>query len=479
MSAAVFEYQALPVFVPFHTSLADDRLIVGGYGSGKSHALCAEAIALGFEHPGAEFLVMRKTVPALKTTTEKIFLSLLPEEFLEKCIIARAGGHLDYLQFPNGTLYYFRGCDDWRKHMSMNLAFIVWDESDEFTDEDFDQLQSRLRQVHPTPAAKKLGAKRVTRRGNILACNPRGHNWIWRYFVEEDGDKHLADSTYFISTSFDNPYLPVSTLKKWLAMPDPWVKRYVLCSFEEFAGSIYPEWNYNDHVIKPFKDSAGRYTYEQNALFRMGFDPGTSDLNAGVWVYYEKARHRFVAVAEYAEGGLSVAKHAEAWRRLEAEHRMRVRNRIADPGAVNNRDRGSNVKLSDLYAKKGYHFALGPQKVDDRVWTLGELIANGRFVVTNECPRLYEQILSYQWEDLTPTQIEKGRVAKPLKKDVDLVDAAQYAVSQYIAPPPVEPKPSDEDPRDKEAREVCATIRKQIKRKRKRRSQHDLGGMRV
>jgi hypothetical protein len=62
--------------------------------------------------------------------------------------------------------------------------------------------------------------------------------------------------------------------------------------------------------------------------------------------------------------------------------------------------------------------------------------------------------------------MEKGRELKPLKKDVDLVDAAQYAVSRYVPPPPVEPKPLPEE--DQHAQEVHAAIQKQIKRKRGR-----------
>ena len=41
----------------------------------------------------------------------------------------------------------------------------------------------------------------------------------------------------------------------------------------------------------------------------MGFDPGTHSGNAGLWVYYDKPNHTYVAVAEYCETGLAVSKH--------------------------------------------------------------------------------------------------------------------------------------------------------------------------
>lgn len=470
MAEAKFEYQPLPIFTSFHMSAARTRVLFGGYGSGKSHALCAEAIALGLEQPGSEFLVMRKTVPALKITTERIFVSLLPADFLKQCKVGRAGGHLDFIQFPNGSLYWFRGCDDWRKHRSLNLAYIVWDEADEFEADDFDGLQSRVRQTSPTPAARALGHTTIERRGNILATNPRGHNWLYQYAVDPKTRKEGWE--HWVSSSLDNPYLPLDTINDWLGMPDPWVRRYVLCSFDEFAGAVYPDWSWDTHVIEPLKGK-----YDPQGWFVMGFDPGTSSGNAALWCYYDKSKHRFVAVAEYNETGLAVPIHAAAWRRIEAAHRMRVRRRIADPKPINVRDRGSNVRLSDQYARLGYRFELGPNSIDDRVTALGTLIAQRRFVCTNDCPRLYEQILNYRWADLTPAQIERGKEAQPVKKDVDLVDAAQYAVSRYVAPPKVKPAMTD---REQMTAEIHAAIRRQIRNKSSSATRgHDLGSVPV
>jgi hypothetical protein len=77
----------------------------------------------------------------------------------------------------------------------------------------------------------------------VLASNPWGHNWAWEYFVNVGGPRHKKASEFFTSTSLDNPYLPRETLEEWLAMPDQWVRRFVLCSFDEFAGAIYGEWS--------------------------------------------------------------------------------------------------------------------------------------------------------------------------------------------------------------------------------------------
>jgi PBSX family phage terminase large subunit len=393
------------------------------------------------------------------------------------------GGHYESITFPNGTKYMFRGLDDWMKLKSLSLAAIFFDEVDELDEETYMGMLSRVRQTRPTAAARAVGAADITRRYIRCASNPAGHNWVWKRFVGPDRQPQTA---FFVSTSLDNPHLPMDYIEALLAMPDPWVRRYVLASFDEFAGAIYPEWQHGTHVIDPLKDSAGKYTYDhEGSFFRMGYDPGNGSpdpnnpnrgsLNAALWVYYDKATHRYIGIAEYAEGGLSASAHAKEWRRIEAQHGIRNITRVGDPKAVTRRDWGSNMKLSDQYARLGFHFSLGPGGVQDRVWGLAELIATGRFVVTSECPRTFQQILGYRWEDLTPTQIEKGREAKPLKKDVDLVDAAQYAVSRYVPPPKVQAPPPDRD--EQHTREIHANIRKQISRRHARNAQSssDLG----
>jgi PBSX family phage terminase large subunit len=463
-----FEYKPLQVFIRFHQSTARHRCIIGGYGSGKSHAGVAEFQAWGLEQPGSEFLVTRKTVPALKTTTEKIFVDQLPPEFLQQCEVKKAGGHIDSIEFPNGTIYYFRGMDDWRKLRSMNLAGILYDEADEFTPEDFEGMSSRLRQTRPTAKARSLGYTRIERHGTVLACNPRGKNWIYRDFVDPQSRK--AESEFFTSTTLDNPYLPVSYVNDMLAMPDPWVRAFVLCRFDDLVGAVYPEFAWDTHVIRPLKD------YDPRGFFIMGFDPGTSAGNAALWCYYDKANHRLVGIAEYNETGLAASEHAMAWRKIEAKFGtgMRVRTRIADPKPIATRDRGSNVTLHEQYRRLGYNFIPGTNDINTRTTALGQLIHLRRFVVTTDCPQTFEQIKAYQWEELTPQQLERGTEAKPLKKNVDLVDAAQYIACRYIQPPKA--RPTGKDP---EAAEIAMSIRRQLSGRRNAPIEHDLGTMRV
>lgn len=467
MTQIVFDYKPLPVHAPFHRSQAYERCMFGAFGSGKTYSLCSEAIALALEQPGIRGLVTRFTIPELRDTTETVFFDILPNELYKAGESKRSGGHYESFTFPNGSTILFRGIDDWNKHKSLNVGFIAYDEADEFDEETYLGMLSRVRQRDPTREGKARGAGNITRRCVILASNPAGHNWLWRRFVNPV--TAAPHTEHFTSTSLDNPYLPVEYIRSLFDYPEPWVKRYVLCQFDDFAGQIYEQWAYDTHVIEPIK------SFPPGSVFWMGMDPGTRHPTAGLWVYRDVENNRLVAVDEYKQTGLEATKHAAAWRIIEAKRRARVRWRVADPNSITVRDRGSNMSLQDQYARLGFHFDLGPSSEPARVQMLGQLIGTRRFVTTKDCPMTYEAIKNAQWEELTAHMRSKGIDApeKVKKKDMDLVDCAQYLASRQVKPMklavPKAPMTTNQ--------EIHAAINKQIKNKAQARfgRNHDLG----
>jgi hypothetical protein len=49
-------------------------------------------------------------------------------------------------------------------------------------------------------------------------------------------------------------------------MPTPWVKRYVLCNFDDFGGQIYQNWSYDTHVVQPYRGFANPYVLPRGLL---------------------------------------------------------------------------------------------------------------------------------------------------------------------------------------------------------------------
>lgn len=461
-----FEYAPIPVHIPFHQSTAYERLMYGAFGSGKTYAICAEAIAWCLENPGIRGLVTRRTVPELRDTTETVFFDILPNELFRAGESKRAGGHYEKFIFPNGSTVLFRSIDDWNKHKSLNVGFIAWDELDEFDEETYMGMMSRIRQRDPTQEGKQQGAGEITRRGSWGATNPAGHDWTYRRFVDEA--TKISNTGYFKSTSFDNPYLPPEYLDSLLQYPEQWVRRYVLCQFDDFAGQIYEEWGWDTHVVPMPKEFA------HGSVFWMGMDPGTRNPTAGLWVWLDEENRRLVAIDEYQQSDLAAVKHATSWREIEAKHKMKPTWRVADP-SVMTKDRGTNMSLHTQYQRLGYTFQLGPSKHKDRIPMLGQLVHLHKFVATPNTPQFYEQMKNYKWEDLTPAQRASGRDApeKPVKGDDHLVDCAQYLSSRWVKP--MQDLPQRREPTLSE--EVQAAIRKQLAAKRQPNFNHDLGNV--
>lgn len=471
-----FTYRPLAVHTPFHTSTAYERALFGAFGSGKSYAIIAEAIAWCLEQPGIKGIIIRKTIPELRDTTEPIFKELLPFELWQAGHQRKTGGHIESFVFPNGSILYFRSLDDWDKHRSFNVGFLAYDEANEIDLESYVGMTNRVRQEEITAEARNAGyTHSITRRGIWLATNPAGKDWLYRRFAAKgEGDmvtdEYIEGNEYFKSTSLDNPYLPVQFVERMLNMPEQWIRRYVLCQFDDFAGRIYADWNEDEHFIDPIAP------YPPGSVFWMGMDPGTRNPTAGLWCYLDLKNRQLIGVQEYQQNYTAAIQHAEEWKRIEAKLAPgRVVRRIADPN-VNTVDRGTNRQLSDLYRDAGFRFELGPRREPDRIPSLQQMIYLRKFKVTKDCPLTFQALKEAQWEDLTPAAKAKGADApeRRLKRNDHLPNCAEYLASRWIRPAKLRLPEEDLTPAQWMSKEIHTSIRKQRKRK-PRTQRHVLG----
>lgn len=472
-----FEYKPLPVHNEFHTSTARIRIMFGAFGSGKSYAVLAEAVAWCLEQPGIVGVIARKTVPMLRDAEEPIVLGLIPYALLARCDIKKSGGHIERIIFPNGSHLLFRSMDDPTKWRSLNLGFICFDEMNEIDEDGFNEVYSRVRQSDLTAEAAASGyTHKIGRRGVWGATNPQGHDWIWARF-HPDSPTHDKKSACYVSTTLDNPFLPPEFVESMLDMPTQYIARYVLCQFDDFAGRIYDTWTESTHMIPTPSFIPGN-----DEIFWMGMDPGSRAPTAGLWVWQNRVDNQLVAVAEYEEHSLSADDHVKAWKAIEARGQMRVRWRVADPNSVTQRDRGTQIPLDKQYSKLGFNFQLGASSDKVRIPQLGLLIARRQFVCTPATRRTFDAIKNYQWVDLSPTQSAKGEDApeKVLKKDTHLVECAQYVAGRRLIAPKPNPYTGLTDDQAFQ-KEILTQVQKQVRARMggRKASRHDLGGVNV
>lgn len=167
------DYQPLPSQRQFHQSTARFKGFSGPVGSGKSQALCQEAIRLSYINCGRQGLIGAPTYPMLRDATLTSFTEVLesngvPYEFnkAESVLTMK----------DSGSRILFRSLDEFERLRGTNLAWFGVDELTYTREEAWLRLESRLRD----PLAKWLCG--------FAVWTPKGFDWVYRKFVRDRVD---------------------------------------------------------------------------------------------------------------------------------------------------------------------------------------------------------------------------------------------------------------------------------------------------
>jgi hypothetical protein len=163
-------YSPLPSQRAFHTSTARMKGFSGPIGSGKSQALCHEAIRLTYLNAGRVGLIGAPTYPMLRDTTQQALFEILnsnriPYEY------AKAENIL--AMKDSGSRILFRPLDEFERLRGTNLAWFGLDELTYAPEAAWLRLEGRLRD----PKGKRLCG--------FAVWTPKGYDWVYRRFISE------------------------------------------------------------------------------------------------------------------------------------------------------------------------------------------------------------------------------------------------------------------------------------------------------
>jgi hypothetical protein len=162
------EYQPLPSQQRFHDSTARFKGFSGPIGSGKSQALCQEAIKLSYLNPGRTGLIGAPTYPMLRDATvaaliEALEWNRIPHEY------NRSENYLVMRETRSRIL--FRAVEEFERLRGSNLAWFGLDELTYTSEEAWLRLEGRLRD----PKASRLCG--------FAVWTPKGYDWVYERFV--------------------------------------------------------------------------------------------------------------------------------------------------------------------------------------------------------------------------------------------------------------------------------------------------------
>ena len=171
-------YDPLPSQKAFHEVGARFKGFSGPIGSGKSQALCQEAIRLSYMNPGRMGLLGAPTYPMLRDATQATLLEILesnriPYDHNKAREHADAEGH--------GSRIMFRPVDEFERLRGTNLAWFGLDELTYTQEAAWLRLEGRLRD----PKAQRLCG--------FAVWTPKGYDWVYRKFVASGRTAYADD----------------------------------------------------------------------------------------------------------------------------------------------------------------------------------------------------------------------------------------------------------------------------------------------
>jgi len=195
----------------------------GPVGSGKSKALCYEALRLAYENPGLPGLIGAPTYPLLRDVTRAIFLEVLDENNIPHQLHKA----VNVISLPEcGSEVLFRTLEHPERLRGTNLAWFGVDEASYCKEQSWLRLEARLR--HP----------RASRLCGFGAWTPKGFDWVYGRFI---GEEKLDGYGAVVAKPFENVALPADFYDRLKGSYDErFYEQEVLGKYlNVFAGQVY------------------------------------------------------------------------------------------------------------------------------------------------------------------------------------------------------------------------------------------------
>ena len=228
------KYLPLPSQAKFHHSPSRFKGFSGPIGSGKSQALCHEAIKLSYINSGRVGLIGAPTYPMLRDATLAALFDILNTNFIP---YEYSKGDNVLTMTDTESRVLCRSIDEFERLRGTNLAWFGLDELTYSPEAAWLVLEGRLRD----PKAKRLCG--------FAVWTPKGYDWVYRKFISEPRpsyhtviaqpfeNRHLLDQIpdfyELLKSSYDDSFFQQEVLGKYLNVQ---------------AGLVYHAFSRLDHV---------------------------------------------------------------------------------------------------------------------------------------------------------------------------------------------------------------------------------------
>ena len=254
------------------------NIYYGSAGSGKSVFVVQKMVIKALSSK-RKVLFIRKVARTLKDSVFDLTLSTLKKlQMFSECKINNT---TFTIELPNGSILLFKGLDDNEKIKSItDITDIVIEEATELTEDDFTQLDLRLRAREPNLQI-------------YLMFNPVSKvNWCYKHWFQT-----TPRETFVLKTTYkDNRFLPadyIASLEELKEKNPAYYQIYALGEFGSLDKLIFTYWREYEGDIPP------------NLKLLIGLDFGyVNDATAMIVSYLDEANKKIYIFDEHYESGM-------------------------------------------------------------------------------------------------------------------------------------------------------------------------------
>lgn len=371
----------------FHKSRAKIQIFGGGFGNGKSAALCIKAIIIGNKYPGANILLARSTFPKLNSTLRVEFEKWCPKGSIKRNVNSKE----NFIELHNTTRFNFSYVAQQGKSnesSTSNLLSATYDaifvdqvEDPEISYKDFLDLLGRLRGSTRRRDDSDNSWPNTGPRMMVLACNPT-RNWVYKKLVKPIKDLEAGinnpdllvnksgnslielyeGSTYENRANLETDFIETQEA----AYTGQMRERFLLGKWGAFEGLVHPDYDPSVHmldqsVIENYFERLEQDGFRPTLL--EAYDHGLAQQACYLQGFVDQAGNVFVFRGLYEKEMLisEIAKRIKAFRRSTEQLSMsqaKFDRILADP-ALFKRTAGKHsvgVTVSGLFREEGIDF---------------------------------------------------------------------------------------------------------------------------
>lgn len=406
----------------FHASKARNKLLIGGYGGGKSYPADHEAIFHCLENPGHQFCVFRNTWQSVEENIMSDFIDILKPRGLIKKIVNNKD-QKDIILI-NDCKIMFRPLSLKREsYKGYHMCGFLADDPD--TGRYSDLLGFLFSRMRNPPGVK------ASRFMSIITANYEGFDWLQRTYMAgrpEGGDEDFA---YWICPTTGNPTLHDKYIEDLAFAHTPeWMDRFVYCNFKGLSvGTIY-------HMFDRLKNhiDGSKYSNRRDLIHIMAVDNGYTTCV----LHMATDRKNVYIYDEFYEKDCQMGKLGEYLARAQRE--KPYQRIVIDPASGRGAQASDNVSVRQLLLKQ-YHVNTiaannavvpGIRRTQD---LMSPAMGEPRlFIDTVRCPNLTRELGTYRWKEPANKDKDLDHVAfsdEPVKWDDHAVDTMRYGVMFY------------------------------------------------